>query len=237
CGTITDAGPGSLSTICCQGLRGRYMTILIPGREDTLVLCEVEVVLQGCQPLPGAPNVARGRVVAQSSTLNGLGLAANAVDGDSDPEGDGGSCAHTEKELEPWCWGVTRDPGPGATPTICCHGLVGRYVSIVIPGREDSLVLCEVEVATRGCVPPPGGKNPPGATNHQETTLGDSLVGHGNNNPVCETITDTGPGATSTICCHGRAGRYVTISIHGREEQLSLCEVEVVEEGCAVWPG
>ncbi|KAJ1195268.1 hypothetical protein NDU88_004549 [Pleurodeles waltl] len=28
----------------------------------------------------------------------------------------------------------------------CCDGLVGRYVSVVIPNRKDFLTLCEVEV-------------------------------------------------------------------------------------------
>ena len=43
CGIITDAGPGSLSTVCCAGLQGRYVTVTIPGREEQLALCEVEV--------------------------------------------------------------------------------------------------------------------------------------------------------------------------------------------------
>ncbi|XP_075561209.1 uncharacterized protein LOC142592899 [Pelecanus crispus] len=105
CGTITDAGPGTLSTVCCHGLPGRYVSVLIPGREDALVLCEAEVVLQGCFPVPGAPNVARGRAVAQSSTLNTGSLAADAVDGSGDADWERGSCAHTGKDLEPW-WRV-----------------------------------------------------------------------------------------------------------------------------------
>ncbi|XP_040399697.1 fucolectin-1-like [Cygnus olor] len=43
CGIIADASPGSLSTVCCRGLRGRYVSVLIPGREEQLALCEVEV--------------------------------------------------------------------------------------------------------------------------------------------------------------------------------------------------
>ncbi|XP_072707872.1 uncharacterized protein [Ciconia boyciana] len=351
CGIIMDAGPGSLSTVCCAGLAGRYVSILIPGREDALVLCEVEVVEQGCLPLPGAPNVARGRAVAQSSTLNTISLAANAVDGNGDTDWEHGSCAHTEKEPEPWwhvdlgcryavyavtvtnrgdcCWesllgaqvhvgdslanhgkrnpvcGAILDTGPGSTTTVCCNGLPGRYVSIIIPGREDFLVLCEVEVTAQSCVPPPGAQNlalwRPAAQSstageagsainavdgnrnsnwqhgscsqtkrepepwwtvdlgwrhavaavvvrnrldccwHQlkgaRVHVGDSLAGHGTNNPVCGTITDTRPGSTSTVCCRGLRGRYVTIAIPGREEQLSLCEVEVVEQGCAALPG
>ncbi|XP_074000833.1 uncharacterized protein [Numenius arquata] len=347
CGVITDAGPGSLSTVCCAGLWGRYVSILIPGREDSLVLCEVEVVLQGCVPLPGAPNVARGRPVVQSSTRNALSLAANAVDGNDDADWERGSCAHTEKEPEPWwrvdlgrrhvvyavavtnrrdcCWenllgaqvhvgdsladhgkrnpvcGAILDTGPGATTTVCCNGLPGRYVSIIVPGREDFLVLCEVEVTAQSCVPPPGAQNlalrrpvaqsstagqagsaisaVDGNWHHGSCSqtkrerepwwmvdlgrrhavaavvvrnrldccwhrlkgarvhLGDSLAGHGTNNPVCGTITDTGPGSTSTVCCRGLRGRYVTVTVPGREEQLSLCEVEVVEQGCAALPG
>ncbi|XP_028940141.1 uncharacterized protein LOC104522774, partial [Antrostomus carolinensis] len=337
CGTITDAGPGSLSTICCPGLLGRYVSILIPGRVDTLVVCEVEVVLD-------APNVARGRAVAQSSTLNVISVAVNAVDGNGDTDWERGSCSHTEKELEPWwhvdlghrhavyavtvtnrgdcCWesllgaqvhvgdsladhgkrnpvcGVILDTGPGSTTTICCNGLMGRYISIIIPGREDFLVLCEVEVTSQSCVPPPGAQNlalrrpvaqsssvnrvgnainavdgnRDGTWRHgscsqtqkelepwwmvdlgrrlavaavvvrnrldccwhrlkgAQVHVGDSLAGYGTNNPVCGTITDTGPGSTSTICCRGLRGRYVTVTIPGREERLSLCEVEVVSE-------
>ncbi|XP_054023506.1 uncharacterized protein LOC104300699 [Dryobates pubescens] len=358
CGTITDAGPGSLSTVCCQGLRGRFVTVLLPGQVDALVLCEVEVILQGCLPLPGgeeltreALNVALGHAVAQSSTINAGSLAANAVDGNSDANWDHGSCSHTKKEPEPWwrvdlgqrhlvsavtitnrrdcCWesllgaqvhvgdsladrgkrnpvcGTILDTGPGSTSTICCNGLPGRYVTIIIPGREDALVLCEVEVTTRSCVPPPGAQNlalrrpaaqssssggAGGAINAVDGTrdgrwqhgscsqtqlqeepwwrvdlgqrravaavvvrnrldccwhrlkgaqvhVGDSLAGHGTNNALCGTITDTGPGSTSTVCCRGLRGRYVTITVPDREEQLSLCEVEVLEEGCSVLPG
>ncbi|XP_069709319.1 uncharacterized protein [Phaenicophaeus curvirostris] len=351
CGVITDAGPGSLSTICCHGLTGRYVSVLIPGRVDALVLCEVEVTLQGCPAPPGAPNVARGRPVSQSSTFNGISAAANAVDGDHHADWLRGSCSHTLEEPEPWwrvdlghrqvvyavtitnrrdcCWeslrgaqihvgdslvdhgkrnpicGSILDTGPGSTSTVCCNGLPGRYVSIVIPGREDLLVLCEVEVTTQSCVPPPGAQNVAlrrpatqsstsarsggalsavdgnrdgnwrsGSCSQTETErepwwtvdlgrpravaavvvrnrldccwhrlkgarvhVGDSLAGHGTTNPICGTITDTSPGSTSTICCRGLRGRYVTISVPGREEKLSLCEVEVVEHGCAVLPG
>ncbi|XP_067148680.1 uncharacterized protein [Apteryx mantelli] len=394
CGTIADAGPGSLSAVCCHGLRGRYVSVLLPGRTAALALCEVEVLLQGCAPPPGAPNAARGRPAAQSSTLDGRSLAANAVDGDGDGDWERGSCSRTEQQPEPWwrvdlgrrravhavtlanrrdcCWqslvgaqvhvgdspadggkrnplcGAVLDVGPGSASTVCCRGLPGRYVSVVIPGRVDALALCEVEVTARSCVPPPGGKDTgagdaafpatprgngsgevpnsplrgsgvtlgiaargPAAPNlalrrpaaqsstapragaaanavdgHRDGAwrqgscsqtarepepwwtvdlgrrravaavvvrnrldccwhrlkgarvhVGDSLAAHGTGNPVCGTITDTGPGSTSTVCCRGLRGRYVSIAVPGREERLSLCEVEVLEEGCAPLPG
>ncbi|CAJ0932314.1 unnamed protein product [Ranitomeya imitator] len=33
-----------------------------------------------------------------------------------------------------------------ATLSFCCNGMEGQYVSVVIPGRSESLSLCEVEV-------------------------------------------------------------------------------------------
>ncbi|KAE8599806.1 hypothetical protein XENTR_v10017335 [Xenopus tropicalis] len=41
--------------------------------------------------------------------------------------------------------GTVRDTTQ-ATITLFCHGLDGRYVSVVIPGREEFLNICEVEV-------------------------------------------------------------------------------------------
>ncbi|NP_001106321.1 uncharacterized protein LOC100127277 isoform X2 [Xenopus laevis] len=32
------------------------------------------------------------------------------------------------------------------TMTFCCKGMMGRYVSVVIPGRSEFLHICEVEV-------------------------------------------------------------------------------------------
>ncbi|KAM3912210.1 fucolectin-like [Leptodactylus fuscus] len=36
---------------------------------------------------------------------------------------------------------------PGTTVTFPCGGIIGRYVTVVIPNRIDSLTLCEVQVA------------------------------------------------------------------------------------------
>ncbi|KAL8181455.1 UNVERIFIED_CONTAM: hypothetical protein K2H54_002382 [Gekko kuhli] len=43
CGTITDLRDGSLSTVLCNGARGRYVTIAIKGHTTILSLGEVEV--------------------------------------------------------------------------------------------------------------------------------------------------------------------------------------------------
>nr|XP_014354456.1 PREDICTED: fucolectin-like [Latimeria chalumnae] len=56
--------------------------------------------------------------------------------------------------------------------------------------------------------------------------VGNSLYINGN--AICGTVTSTVAGATQTFCCNGIEGRYVSISIPGRSEYLSLCEVEVM---------
>ncbi|XP_032078248.1 fucolectin-1-like [Thamnophis elegans] len=52
CGSISNGSAGSLSIVCCDGRRGRYVTVVIPGRAEFLTLCELEVygsrVGEGC---------------------------------------------------------------------------------------------------------------------------------------------------------------------------------------------
>ncbi|KAJ1194897.1 hypothetical protein NDU88_004182 [Pleurodeles waltl] len=43
CGTITDLSAGSVSTLCCKGMVGRYVSVVITGRQEYLTLCGVEV--------------------------------------------------------------------------------------------------------------------------------------------------------------------------------------------------
>ncbi|XP_074799797.1 uncharacterized protein LOC141982028 [Natator depressus] len=196
CGTVTDTRLGSVSTIACNGLKGRYVTIIIPGRRGILTLCEVEVIAQGCPLSPVAQNLALGRLATQSSTLKEYGSvkagAGNAVDGKRDGILDHDSCTHTEQETEPW-WNVDLDSRHSVS-------------TVIVKNRED---CC--------------GERIKGAQIH----VGDSKAGHGKDDPICGTITDTTPGSLSTICCNGMEGRYVTITIPDREEYLTLCEVEV----------
>eukprot|EP00079_Xenopus_tropicalis_P036907 XP_017950678.1 PREDICTED: uncharacterized protein LOC100498436 isoform X1 [Xenopus tropicalis] len=183
--------------------------------------------------------------------------------------------------------------------TVFCHGMVGRYVSVVIPGRAEYLTLCEVEVygmetpnlevsgrnlarsgkarqssdyrhpsvlmaerAIDGITETDLNKSPCTHTNRDyqpwwqldldkryqvksvivvnrrdccsqrllgaQIRVGDSAD---NNNPVCGTITDVSQ-ASITVSCHGLEGRYVSVVIPGREEYLTLCEVEVYGEEC-----
>ncbi|XP_044065513.1 fucolectin-3-like [Siniperca chuatsi] len=70
----------------------------------------------------------------------------------------------------------------------------------------------------------------PERLNGAEIRIGDSLENNGNNNTRCAEITSIPPGATADFQCNmmkGIDGRYVNIVIPGREEFLTLCEVEV----------
>ncbi|KAG9259548.1 hypothetical protein AMEX_G27849, partial [Astyanax mexicanus] len=45
----------------------------------------------------------------------------------------------------PWCAVISVDVNH-PTMTFQCKGMEGRYVNVVIPGRNEFLILCEVEV-------------------------------------------------------------------------------------------
>ncbi|KAM3910373.1 fucolectin-like [Leptodactylus fuscus] len=49
CGTITEAEPGLVTRLCCPGMVGRYVSIVISGREEILNLCEVEIYPEGIE--------------------------------------------------------------------------------------------------------------------------------------------------------------------------------------------
>ncbi|XP_062986057.1 fucolectin-like [Elgaria multicarinata webbii] len=56
CGTITDNSLGSISTIHCNGRKGRYVSVSIPGRAEFLQICEVEVYGVKC-PTPSSDSL------------------------------------------------------------------------------------------------------------------------------------------------------------------------------------
>ncbi|XP_078060157.1 fucolectin-like [Mustelus asterias] len=63
--------------------------------------------------------------------------------------------------------------------------------------------------------------------NGAEIRIGDSLDNNGNNNPKCATIKSITAGHSETFECGSMQGRYVNILIPGRNEYLTLCEVEI----------
>ncbi|XP_018427864.1 PREDICTED: uncharacterized protein LOC108800384, partial [Nanorana parkeri] len=95
CGTITNSNI-TTTTFCCDGMEGRYISAVIPGRSELLHLCEVEVY--------GEPNIARSGVATQSSyyisTISSV--ASNAIDGGTDQNWWNGFCTTTDDEWESW---------------------------------------------------------------------------------------------------------------------------------------
>uniref|UniRef100_A0A667XUE7 Si:ch211-215k15.4 n=1 Tax=Myripristis murdjan TaxID=586833 RepID=A0A667XUE7_9TELE len=168
CAVVSHIAAGVTENFQCNGMEGRYINIVIPGRKEYLTLCEVEVYALRC-----ITNLAlRGQ--ATQSSLYPLGIPMNAIDGNRDTDYGQGSCSHTQDNFSPWwrldllktykvdsiCTGNSRDSNGnnnprcavvshivgGVTETFQCNGMVGRYVNIVVPGRKEYLTLCEVEV-------------------------------------------------------------------------------------------
>ncbi|KAL8221778.1 UNVERIFIED_CONTAM: hypothetical protein K2H54_074478 [Gekko kuhli] len=103
CATITMMGAGETRKFECEGMTGQYVTLTIPGKQKYLSLCEVEVF--GVRVPPPIPNVALGGTAFQSSTLNRLGVAENAIDGSTSVDFMRRSCTHTNLDRNPW-WTV-----------------------------------------------------------------------------------------------------------------------------------
>ena len=79
-------------------IAGRYVRVLLPGRERTLGLAEVEV-------FSGGANIASKGTASQSSTTPGGdfgGTAAEAIDGSSDVAQGGRAASFTTREQDPW---------------------------------------------------------------------------------------------------------------------------------------
>uniref|UniRef100_A0A7N6A312 F5/8 type C domain-containing protein n=1 Tax=Anabas testudineus TaxID=64144 RepID=A0A7N6A312_ANATE len=67
----------------------------------------------------------------------------------------------------------------------------------------------------------------PERINGAEIRIGNSLNDNGNANPVCTVILSIPAGTSQTFECNGMEGQYVNIVIPGKQEYLTLCEVEV----------
>ncbi|XP_067217489.1 uncharacterized protein [Chanodichthys erythropterus] len=179
-------------TFSFESLNGRYVNIFLPGNDEILTLCEVEVSAENDIPsyICSSRNLAVGGKANQSSTYSTYG-AQYAIDGNRNPLSSQGSCSYTSYDKDPWwrldlldVYKVTRvvitnhsssadringaqirigkslenngnnnqvaatvaSIPAGDTKTFEFEPVKGRYVNIIIPGRYDYLVLCEVEV-------------------------------------------------------------------------------------------
>uniref|UniRef100_A0A3Q1I9V3 F5/8 type C domain-containing protein n=1 Tax=Anabas testudineus TaxID=64144 RepID=A0A3Q1I9V3_ANATE len=189
CTVISSIPAGTSTTYNCKGMKGQYINIVIPGRQEYLTLCEVEVtVLDTCNDFA---NIARGGKVTQSS-LYGDAIPERAIDGNRASNWAENSCTHTQNDMSPW-WRVD---------------LLKTYSinTVTITNRKD-------------CCPE--------RINGAEIRIGNSLNDNGNANPVCTVILSIPAGTSQTFECNGMEGQYVNIVIPGKQEYLTLCEVEV----------
>ncbi|KAL4007210.1 hypothetical protein ACER0C_001062 [Sarotherodon galilaeus] len=100
CAVISHISKGQAFYFPCNSMKGRYVTVFLPGSAKVLSLCEVEVYYG--YPLP---NVALKREATQSSTLS-VATASKAIDGRRNSFYSNGFCSHTAKdETNPW-WRV-----------------------------------------------------------------------------------------------------------------------------------
>ncbi|XP_069478454.1 fucolectin-like [Ambystoma mexicanum] len=53
CGTIANGTTNPVVTLCCCGMEGRYVSVVIPTRKEYLTLCEVEVYAAAPTPESG----------------------------------------------------------------------------------------------------------------------------------------------------------------------------------------
>uniref|UniRef100_UPI003AAD69BF uncharacterized protein n=1 Tax=Centroberyx gerrardi TaxID=166262 RepID=UPI003AAD69BF len=102
CAVISSIPAGSSQTFKCDGMEGRYVNIVIPGRKEYLTLCEVEVYGDFVgHSGPSGNNIAVGGSVAQSS-VHGTGVPERAIDGNRASHWAQGSCTHTQADFKPW---------------------------------------------------------------------------------------------------------------------------------------
>ncbi|XP_053198935.1 fucolectin-1-like [Scomber japonicus] len=91
---------GTIHTVTLtEHVEGRYVTVVLPGPERHLALCEVEVY--GYRA-PTGENLAHQGKASQSSLESYLGNAYNAIDGNRASKYEDGNCACTKSELSPW---------------------------------------------------------------------------------------------------------------------------------------
>ncbi|XP_044150492.1 uncharacterized protein LOC122938780 isoform X2 [Bufo gargarizans] len=203
CGVISSIESGETLSFSCQGMVGQYVTVTIPGREEQLVLCEVQVygfpaegsdyaTPTNLKTLNGAPNVAPKGLAKQSSLYNMYGEPKNAIDGSLDSNYLYIQCAGTSEQENPW-WMVD---------------------------LKSEYKVFTVAVTNRGdCCPE--------RIHGAEIMIGNSDENAGTKNPRCGVITSMDYGQTLAFECDGMEGRYVSIFIPGANRSVTICEVQV----------
>uniref|UniRef100_A0A8C1PK85 Fucolectin tachylectin-4 pentraxin-1 domain-containing protein n=1 Tax=Cyprinus carpio TaxID=7962 RepID=A0A8C1PK85_CYPCA len=189
--------PDGTVTFEFEPVNGRYVNIFLPGNDEILTLCEVEVFAEEDKPLYICVprNLALGGKAVQSTTYSSFGAAQNAIDGNRQSIHALGSCSVTNGDKDPW-WRVDLLN-------------VYRITRVSITNRGD---CCEKRI--EGI----------------QIRIGNSLENNGNNNQLAATVGPIPLGDTKTFEFKPVSGRYVNLFLPGRNEYLTLCEVEVYSD-------
>jgi glucose/arabinose dehydrogenase/azurin len=144
---LLSSGAGAPTTQSAEGIAGRYVRIVFPGRERTLSLAEVQI-------FSGGQNIAAKGSASQSSIVAGGAIGGQpdrAIDGRTDGEPDLGSVAFTNLEPDPW-WEV--DLGSAQTiDTVTIWNRAGEdnrlrlHVSVLDAARKTVFVQDGVPAA------------------------------------------------------------------------------------------
>ncbi|KAM5147986.1 uncharacterized protein ACMZJ9_011622 [Mantella aurantiaca] len=214
CGTVSSIGSGETLSFNCDGMEGRYVTVVIPDKVKRLDLCEVQVFARptdtpsegwkGDLDLQkqnhGVGNVAPRGIASQSSHYNSLYVndARRAIDGSLQSNYLRRECSHTNIQKNPW-WKVDLRSA---------H----RIQSVAITNRGD---CCRERM------------------NGAEIRIGNSKEDGGISNPRCETVFKMNYGETMSFNCKGMEGQYVSVHLPNQTQFLTLCEVQIFGEPLA----
>ncbi|XP_059403833.1 uncharacterized protein LOC132139476 [Carassius carassius] len=116
CATVSSIPGGATNSFSCPGMKGRYVTVNIPGNSKILTFCEVGVYVNY------PDNLATGRTAIQSSTY-GVWFAQRAIDFNPGFTNSWKECSSTTSQNKPW-WRVDL-------------GYVYRVSTVVITNRLD----------------------------------------------------------------------------------------------------
>ncbi|XP_048059788.1 uncharacterized protein LOC125276404 [Megalobrama amblycephala] len=195
--SVESIPPGDTQTFEFNTIKGRFVNIFIPGRSEYLTLCEVEVFAENYTPLP-----AYTCVLHQGN----LALGARAV------------------QSSTYQNAVAKNAVDGNMNSIFNRGSCSATNGDMDPWWRVDLLkvhkITRVSITNRGdCCPQ--------RLNGAQIRIGNSLENNGNNNQLAASVESIPPGDTQTFEFNPIKGRFVNIFIPGRNEYLTLCEVEV----------
>ncbi|XP_055506279.1 uncharacterized protein LOC129706218 [Leucoraja erinacea] len=221
CGIVDSVSVTTL-TFNCGGYVGRYVNIIIPGPDQILTLCEVEIFGAKLPHFRGKENVAFGKPSTQSSAYRWAG-ARRANDGNSDTDFTHGSCTRTWKSKNPW-WRVdlleifnVSDVRITNRADCCSDRLRGAEIrignSLANDGNSNGLYLFRTEAKRLTCF----------LVGMTETVESHFLILISFSCGIVDSVSVT----KLIFNCGGLVGRYVNIIIPGQKKILHLCEVEI----------